>query len=364
MTESDSALISAIFKCKSEHLKEGADLSVIEDGSLVIIASDFKDRRRCRREFSDRDLYLIYFTEEKIENPICINKTVITAERFGINSLMRAAKQLGIKKKRNPAASEFYWGKTQKMLEIKEIAEKVTRNNISVHISGETGTGKTLLAKYIAGGREMISLNCSYLDSTLAMDALFGHVKGAFTGAESERVGLCRKADGKVLFLDELQDLPYSAQAMLLRVLEDGVMRPLGSDREIKVSFKLITASSLEKSELEKKVRKDLLSRIGVITLTLPPLRERKVDIPELMKKKKAQLMKKYGSYEIKDITPWIDYRWEGNIRELYSKLEYTFTVGRTPDELGSISVQREEKEMNELPSMEEIKEQVEKLWK
>ena len=123
MTESDSALISAIFKCKSEHLKEGADLSVIEDGSLVIIASDFKDRRRCRREFSDRDLYLIYFTEEKIENPICINKTVITAERFGINSLMRAAKQLGIKKKRNPVASEFYWGKTQKMLEIREIAE-------------------------------------------------------------------------------------------------------------------------------------------------------------------------------------------------------------------------------------------------
>ena len=361
MTESDSALIAAVFKCKVTHIVKSAALSEIEDGSLVIVTSDFKEKERCRRELAERDLYLIYFTAEKINSPICIKNTLVTSEEMGLSSLMKASKLLGIKR-RTTLDSQFYWGKTRRMLEIKEIADKVRRNNISVHITGETGTGKTLLAKYIANGRDMVSLNCSYLESSLAMDVLFGHVKGAFTGADTDRIGLCRKADGKVLFLDELQDLPYSAQAMLLRVLEDGVMRPLGADREIKVSFKLITASSLKRSELEKKIRKDLLARIGIITLTLPPLRERKEDIPGLIKRKTREI-KKNGNYSLKDLKPWLEYTWQGNIRELYSKLEYTFLVGRTPEELGSATIKKERKDINALPTVEEIIKETRMIW-
>ena len=212
-----------------------------------------------------------------------------------------------------------------------------------------------MLANYLAEGREIVSLNCSCLDGSLVMDSLFGHVKGAFTGADKERIGLCREADGKILFLDELQDLPYSVQAMLLRVLENGKMRPLGSDKEIRVHFKLITASSLPMKELKERIRRDLLSRIGIITLTIPPLRERKEDIPELMKRKSRELTRKMGAHELSDLEPWINYNWEGNIRELYSKLEYAFVAGKTPDELGGVSTVKEKKKIERLPSLEEL---------
>ena len=133
-------------------------------------------------------------------------------------------------------------------------------------------------------------------------------------------------------------------------------MRPLGSDKEISVHFKLITASSLKEEELEKKIRKDLLSRIGVVKLTIPPLRERKEDIPALINRKKTQLAKKHGKYVLGDLTPWLNHTWKGNIRELYSKLEYTYAIGATPKELGGMEVKKEvKKEIKRFPSFEEI---------
>ncbi len=356
---SDVALLYAVFKIEPIFMKCGMDLSTITDDSIVVMMPDYDNYNRCRKELSERNIYVISFVRDNLSSPICINRTLIISEKIGFSSLFNAIKILGIKdqnRKKQKKQSGFYWGNTKAMQEVKELADKAKGNNVSVHINGETGSGKTMLASYIAEEKKLIRLNCSCLDSSLAMDSLFGHIKGAFTGADSDREGLCRQADGNILFLDELQDLPYAVQSILLKVLENGTMRPLGSDKEVKVSFKLITASSLTTEELERKIRKDLLSRIGIITLTLPPLRERKEDIPILIKKRITELTKRSKKYKLPDLNPWINHSWQGNIRELYSKLEYTFTVGKTPKEMGEEKIEEVKETVMKLPSLKELK--------
>lgn len=356
ISDSDTALINAVMKSVPKHITRIEDLDFIENDSLVIISADCDNAEKWKQLLSKMDVYAIYYIKEALDKSICFNKTFITSGELSFNSLFAAVKAFGLNKKKSSKDKAFCWGESKKMKDLKIIADRAKKGDISIHISGETGSGKTMLAYYIADGTEVIALNCACLDSTLAMDSLFGHVKGAFTGADSDRTGLCRKADGKILFLDELQDLPYSAQAMLLKVLESGKMRPLGSDKEISVHFKLITASSLKEEELEKKIRKDLLSRIGVVKLTIPPLRERKEDIPALINRKKTQLAKKHGKYVLGDLTPWLNHTWKGNIRELYSKLEYAYAIGATPEELGGRELKKEvKKEIKRFPSFEEI---------
>lgn len=352
-----SALIYAVFKKEPVFIAPGGDLSCIRDDSVVIIMPDYPAFEDCKSELGSSNTYIIRYIEENLINPIRMNNTLIISTPVCFSSLFKAIDILGIKKRRKKKQiDEFYWGKTDAMKELKNLADRSIKGECSIHITGEMGSGKTMLANYLAEGREIVSLNCSCLDGSLVMDSLFGHVKGAFTGADKERIGLCREADGKILFLDELQDLPYSVQAMLLRVLENGKMRPLGSDKEIRVHFKLITASSLPMKELKERIRRDLLSRIGIITLTIPPLRERKEDIPELMKRKSRELTRKMGAHELSDLEPWINYNWEGNIRELYSKLEYAFVAGKTPDELGGVStIKEKKKKIERLPSLEEL---------
>src|SRR5580692_3727672 len=169
-------------------------------------------------------------------------------------------------------------------------ARQVAGSDIPVLIMGESGTGKELIARAIHNNSRrrknlLVALNCAGLSESILEDELFGHVKGAFTGAQADREGRFEHADEGTLFMDEIGDMPAVMQAKLLRVLENGEVVRLGSNEPIKVDVRLISAtnSKLEEMVAHKHFREDLFFRIKGVTLTLPPLRERREDIPLLI---------------------------------------------------------------------------------
>jgi len=210
---------------------------------------------------------------------------------------------------------------------------KVAPTRATVLVHGETGTGKELVAKALhaespRASQPMISVNCAAIPDTLIESELFGHEKGAFTGAASMREGLIAAADGGTLFLDEIGELPLEAQARLLRVLQEGEVRPVGSVESRKVNVRLVAAThrDLRKLSQEGKFREDLYYRINVLQLTLPPLRDRGKDIISLAESllerfcnelEKAPL--KLTPEAIQSITT---YTWPGNVRELENAIQ------------------------------------------
>lgn len=329
--------ISAVFKKTPVYICNKEDIKIIKNDSICIITKDFDEAEHWQYELSKRNIYVIAFLNDAIENPIHIRNTVVLGI-FNFKNLFLALKILNIELTKNKKRSPFYWGTSRKMLDLKKVCDKAIEAKVSIHITGEIGSGKSLLATYLAKESELISLNCSVLNQNLMQDTLFGHVKGAFTGAQDERKGLCRTADGKVLFLDELHYMPKNAQSMLLEVLETGYLRPLGADSSIKVHFTLITASSIPFNELKLHIREDLLSRIGIVKIEIPPLRERKDDIIPLIKRKECEIKKKIKIKSIDDYEPFINYSWPGNIRELFSKVECYHTMAKIPEELIPLS--------------------------
>ncbi|MEW6117057.1 MAG: sigma-54 dependent transcriptional regulator [Nitrospirota bacterium] len=213
--------------------------------------------------------------------------------------------------------------------EVKKIAD--ARSNVL--LLGETGTGKELIARAIhfnssRAAKPFIPINCSAIPENLLESELFGHVKGAFTGAIMLKKGLFEEADGGTVFLDEIGDLGVPLQAKLLRVLEDHQIRPVGGNQSVKVDLRFICATNrnLESAVREGTFREDLFYRINVITLKLPPLRERKEDIELLVR----YLIQKYSNELGKGVKE-IDnealnllkaYRWPGNVRELQNVVE------------------------------------------
>ncbi len=214
------------------------------------------------------------------------------------------------------------------MQKVFHIARRVSPTNISVLIEGESGTGKELTAKAIHDNSQrkkkpFCPLNCAGLTESLLESELFGHTKGAFTGAIIDRKGLFEMADGGTLFLDEIGDMPITMQAKLLRVLEDGIVRPVGSTRHIVVDVRVISATNHDLAMLaeQKKFRQDLYFRIKGVSITLPPLRSRPEDIPELFGYFLKQSCDELGR-DIHRITEsamaiLMGYRWPGNIRQL-----------------------------------------------
>jgi len=199
--------------------------------------------------------------------------------------------------------------------------------DVSVLLQGETGCGKGLFARLIHDKSKrktqpFIPVNCASISEQLAMSELFGHKKGAFTGAESDRLGQFRAADGGTIFLDEIGDLPLTIQPKLLRVLEEKKYFPVGSDKEIEVDVRIIAATNkeLEKLVYKGEFRRDLFERLNQVTVNIPPLRERKGDIPALTDNFVEAWNSKYK--ERKGLSPetiqyLIDYPWPGNVREL-----------------------------------------------
>lgn len=224
-------------------------------------------------------------------------------------------------------------GSCSQMKELYAKIHKVAPTNATVLVNGETGTGKELVAKALhrqspRRDKPLISVNCAAIPETLIEAELFGHEKGAFTGAASNREGLVAAADGGTLFLDEIGELPLEAQARLLRVLQEGEVRPIGSIESRKVSIRLVAAThrDLGKLSREGKFREDLFFRINVVQIKLPPLRERGKDILALaetfVKRYCESLNKPALILSPEAIQAITTYTWPGNIRELENAIQ------------------------------------------
>ena len=254
------------------------------------------------------------------------------AKPFDYQDLLSKVKTL-VEEKSHPAIIEGMLGSCEAILDLMRRIHKVAPTGTNVLIQGESGTGKELVAKAIhkashQSGHNMISLNCAAIPDTLIESELFGHEKGAFTGATNARVGLIEAADGGTLFLDEIGELPLEAQARLLRVLQEGEVRRVGSVATKKVSVRLIAATHRNLKELTQRggFREDLYYRLNVVKLILPPLRDRNDDITTLadhfLKLNCDQLGKPCLSFSPSAQNVIQSYRWPGNIRELENAIE------------------------------------------
>ncbi|RJR25493.1 MAG: PAS domain S-box protein, partial [Desulfobacteraceae bacterium] len=229
-------------------------------------------------------------------------------------------------------------GKSRSMQNVFNLMEKASQSDAPVIIQGESGTGKEMVALGIhqLGRRKegpFIQINCAALNESLLESELFGHAKGAFTGAYRHRMGRFEAASGGDIFLDEIGDIPLSIQVKLLRVLETKKVERVGENRPITVDVRIITATHRNLAKLleEKSFREDLFFRINVIPIYLPPLRERSEDIPILINSFIGRLNSVTGKcvtgLSRSAMESIMGYRWPGNVRELKSALEYAFVV-------------------------------------
>lgn len=242
-------------------------------------------------------------------------------------------KQQAAAPKENESAIDGMIGSSNVMKLLYGKIHKVSPTTATVLVNGETGTGKELVARAIhqespRKDKPLISVNCAAIPETLIEAELFGHEKGAFTGAQSMREGLVAAADGGTLFLDEIGELPLEAQARLLRVLQEGEVRPIGAIESKKVDVRLVAATHRDLGRLvkENKFREDLYFRINVVQLKLPPLRERGKDILTLaeafVKRYCMEMRKPPLTLTPEAIQAITTYTWPGNIRELENAMQ------------------------------------------
>ncbi len=223
-------------------------------------------------------------------------------------------------------------GSSPEMVRLRREIELVASSDFSVLVFGETGVGKELVVRAIHAESlrkkgPMLYLNCAAIPETLADSELFGHAKGAFTGATKDRVGKFEVADKGTLFLDEIGELPFSIQAKLLRAIQEGEIQRVGSEKTIKVNVRLLTATNrnLEREVEKGNFRKDLYHRLNVYPLRVPALRERKTDIPPLVGFFSERMQKRLGLGPVRISNDAMDvlsaYAWPGNVRELENLL-------------------------------------------
>jgi transcriptional regulator with GAF, ATPase, and Fis domain len=232
-------------------------------------------------------------------------------------------------------------GKSKAIKDLVDIVMQVAQTDISVLITGESGVGKEIFANSLHSAslrqdKKIVSVNCGAIPEGILESELFGHQKGSFTGAIESRKGYFEIADGGTLFLDELAEMPLTTQVKLLRVLETGEFMRLGSEYVTKVDVRLITATNkdLQKEVDQNNFRKDLYFRLKAVSLSIPPLRERREDIAPLINKFLAELMQKY---KVSDLTVssdandlLINYYWPGNARELKNVLESAAALSKS----------------------------------
>lgn len=230
-------------------------------------------------------------------------------------------------------------GKSEPLLELKRTINKVSRSQAPVYISGESGTGKERVARMIhacgpRASRPFIPVNCGAIPGDLLESELFGHIKGSFTGAIMDKKGLFQAADGGALFLDELAELPQHMQVKLLRAIQEKTIRPVGSQKEIQVDIRILSATNKDLQRLvdEDRFRQDLFYRINVIAIKVPPLRERIEDIEPLADHIIGKITAKEALPRARLSGPALsalkDYAFPGNIRELENILERALALG------------------------------------
>ncbi|MFO1519891.1 MAG: sigma 54-interacting transcriptional regulator [bacterium] len=231
-------------------------------------------------------------------------------------------------------------GESKAMKEVLQTLDRIMDSNVAVYIHGESGTGKELIARALhfnspRKGKVYMATNCASYSETLLESELFGHVRGAFTGAEKDKKGIFEYADGGTVFLDEVADMSLGMQAKLLRVLQEGEIRPVGSNQMMKVDVRVVSATNKDLAEQVKqgKFRKDLFYRLNVVRINLPALKERRADIPKLvehfMKKNKMGIPENFLSIEPEATKALMAYDWPGNIRELENEISRALVMGK-----------------------------------
>ena len=230
-------------------------------------------------------------------------------------------------------------GESEPINHIKEIIEKVASTDARVLITGPNGTGKELVAHWLhekssRSQSPLIEVNCAAIPTELIESELFGHVKGSFTGALKDRPGKFEAANGGTIFLDEIGDMSLSAQAKVLRALQENKVARVGSDKDISVNVRVVAATNknLQKEISDGKFREDLYHRLAVILINVPPLNERREDIPLLVDFFTNKISEEQGTvnkhFSKEAIQLLKEYNWTGNIRELRNVVERLIILG------------------------------------
>ncbi len=231
------------------------------------------------------------------------------------------------------SSPDVFVGTSVRMRSIAETVAEVATTNVPVLVTGDSGTGKELVARALHDRSlrkhgPFVAINCAGLPDNLIESELFGHVRGAFTGAINDRPGAFQHANAGTLFLDEIGDLSLKGQGDLLRVLEDGVFRPVGSTRSVRADVRIVAATNrdLVKFANEGRFREDLLFRLNIVELHLPPLRERPEDIPALVESFNTHFSARHGRrkkvFTDEFLALLVRHRWPGNIRQLRNLIE------------------------------------------
>jgi two-component system, NtrC family, nitrogen regulation response regulator NtrX len=264
-----------------------------------------------------------------LEKPISTEKLLLTVENaLKLQRLEHENRQL----KQRLGKHEIVW-QGAAMQKVMAQVDRVASSETRVCILGETGTGKELVARTIhersaRSGGPFVTLNCAAVPAELIESELFGHEKGSFTGAAARHIGKFEQADQGTIFLDEIGDMPLAMQAKLLRVLEEGEVERIGGDKPVAVNVRVVVAThrDLEARVCEEKFRQDLFHRIYVFPLVLPPLRERREDLPALIQHFSAQVSAQNGWKPVQFSSDAIEalqaHSWPGNVRELRNMVE------------------------------------------
>ena len=255
-------------------------------------------------------------------------------------------------------------GESPAIRRVRDTLARVARLPTSVLLTGQSGTGKEVAARSIhslsdRADKPFVPVNCSAIPPDMIETELFGHLKGAFTGAEAGREGLFMHSQGGTLFLDEIGELPLAMQSKLLRVLEDRRVRPVGAEREVPIDLRFIFATNaqLEKEVEKGRFRSDLFFRINVMQIHLPPLKDRNDDVQDLatlfMRKLSLQLGMPPVAIDDSVRAALARYSWPGNVRELRNLIERTLILGAFPDDFNGPKVEETSSAVDSLAGME-----------
>ena len=266
----------------------------------------------------------------------------IVSNQLALAAALRKTRRLEAENRMLRGDAPDFVAQSRVMLPVLELIERVGPSEASVLITGENGTGKGLVARLLHGaspraGRPLVTVNAGGLADTVFESELFGHVRGAFTDAKTDRVGRFELADGGTLFLDEIANVPLSQQAKLLRVIETGEFERLGSSRTRRVDTRVITATNADLSEEVNagRFRQDLLFRLNTIEIRLPPLRDRREDLPLLaqhfLRQHAQRYRKRLTGFESAAMQMLLEHSWPGNVRELDHAVERSVLMSQGP---------------------------------
>ena len=271
-----------------------------------------------------------------------LNTVRIALDHKSLKKTNQALKKENKELKKKVSKKYTMIGESPEMNEVKSMIDKVAATDARVLILGPNGTGKELVAHHLheksdRSKKPLVEVNCAAIPSELIESELFGHVKGSFTGAIKDKQGKFELADGGTIFLDEIGDMSLSAQAKVLRALQEGKVSPVGSDKEINVNVRVIAATNkdLRKEIDEGRFREDLYHRLAVIIINVPALNERKEDIPVLVEHFAVDFAQSLGienkGFDSSAFEALKNINWTGNIRELRNVVERLLILGSNP---------------------------------